>query len=181
MATLTCPPFVLSPHPHAPRRRVPRPLHEPCNCVAGLSSPHAPCRLAPRGCTNRVAVPLAVACTASPCLRWLMLYSYGFFFLFFSFSANSLFCSPVTTLSPPSLLTDAWSSSPSRTYHGATTDRDDNNNGHVRTMTVAAAPRGTTATTTSHAATIAIVTPHAAWPPLPRSPTTVPATPRTAR
>jgi hypothetical protein len=119
-------------------------LHEPCNCFAGLYHPMCHVGPAPSGCTHSIAVPLTAACTASLCLHWLTLYLYIFFLLF---SANSLFCSPVTTLSLPSLPTDGWPSSPSSTYHSATTNCNVNDNGHVRTMTVAVAPCGTVTVT----------------------------------
>jgi len=86
MSTLTCPHLALSLHPHAPHRHAPRPLH-----VAGPSSPRAPCRRAPRRCTHHVAVPLAAACTASPCSlrRLICLYAFPFSFYYY------LFCSPI--------------------------------------------------------------------------------------
>jgi len=98
------------------------------------------------GCTHHIALPLIAACAALPCLHWLTLYLYVFFLLF---SANSLFCSPVTTLSLPSLPTDGQPSSPSSTYYGTITNYDVNNNSHVRTMTMPAAPCSTATVTTT--------------------------------
>jgi hypothetical protein len=123
--------------PHAPchlASRGPPPclaLRGPTPCLA-LRGP-TPC-LALRGYTHRVAVP------ASPCFlrQPTLLVRFSF-----SFSGNFLFCSPVTALSPPSLLTDARPSSP-KAYHGAITYHDDN---ATTTMTSAEAAHSTTATT----------------------------------
>src|SRR5216683_3071133 len=77
----------------------------------------------------------------------------------FSFSANSLFFSPLTTLLQ---------------HH----NRDhDTTHGVTTATTTTCGTTTTTTTTTSHATTIATVTLHVAWPPRPHSPTTVPVTP----
>ena len=127
--------------------------HAPCCCI--------PCLLGTCHHMHHIAMSLMAACTMLSCLRWLMLYSYIFLFLF---SANSIFCSPVTTLSLPSLLMDMWLFSPSRAYFGTTTDHNDNDNSHLRTMTMAVALYSITgtATTTSHGVTIVTMTPYAA-------------------
>jgi hypothetical protein len=100
---------------NTPTTRLPRPPppHAP-TCAVSLCSLHTPCH-----------VPLAAARTASLCsLRRLTLGTLYVFFVLFS--ANFLFCGPVTVLSPPSFPTDARPSSPSRAHHSPTTDRDDN-------------------------------------------------------
>ena len=108
-----------------------------------------PC-LTPCSCMHCLASPLVAACTASPCPSWLhapcrcacvtvlLVQAYPLLVLFlFSFSANFFFCSPVTVLSPPSLLMDAQPSSPSRACHNATTNHDNN---ATTMMTAAVAP-----------------------------------------
>jgi hypothetical protein len=89
-----------------------------CNRVAGPSSPHAPCRPTPHSYMHRVSM-LALAYPLLIC------------FLFFFFLLT-LSCSPVITLLLPSLPTDAWPSSPSRTYRIANTDHNDNNDNFTR-------------------------------------------------
>jgi hypothetical protein len=108
-----------------------------------LALPFAAQCLALPFAAQRLALPFAAtptvllcpchhaSCASLPCL-----------YFFFSFSGNFLFCSPVTVLSPPSLPTDAWPSSP-KAYHGAITYRDDN---ATATMTLAEAAHGMTAT-----------------------------------
>src|SRR6266853_1886538 len=84
-------------------------------------------------CTHHVALPLVSPCPLwlhtprrCACVTVLLVLAYPLLVSFlFSFSANFFFCSPVTALSP-SLPTDARLSSPSRAYHGATTDHNDN-------------------------------------------------------
>jgi hypothetical protein len=102
----------------------PRPLHELCQCY------RAPC-----DCMHYITIPLAAACIASPCpsrchahcscmhmsLCSLRRHTTCLYIFQFLIPIDLLFCSLVTMLSP-SLPTDAWPSSPSRTYHGATTD-----------------------------------------------------------
>jgi hypothetical protein len=107
------PHLAVSLHPHAPRRRDPRPLHVSLglrHCMRHVvvpfdaahivsRCPHGctrhvvvPSRLptsrrgAPRGCTHHVAVPLADACTASPCS--LVRFIFYFFLLPSSFAAR---------------------------------------------------------------------------------------------
>src|SRR6266851_2387294 len=96
-------------------------------------------------------------------------------FLFFLFSANFSFCGPIAVLSLPSLPMDERLSSPSRAYHGATTNHDDNGTmammcvqprgcDNVTMMITATAPCGTMTATTStqHGTTTVTMTPHVA-------------------
>ena len=90
-------------------------------CLAMSLQPRAPCRGAPRSCIHYVAVLLSPAYPGPLLVRF-----------HFLFSSNFPFCGPVAVLSPPSLPTDKWLSSPSRAYHSAATNRDDN--GTMATM-----------------------------------------------
>ncbi len=131
-------------------RHVAMPLMAACTILACPLWLCASCCLAPYGYAHYVTLPLVAVCTMSPCPSWLCILchcahitmllapAYPLLVCFlFSFSANFFFCSPVTVLSPSSLLMDIWPSSPFRAYHGATINCDDN---ATITMAVAVAP-----------------------------------------
>jgi hypothetical protein len=131
---LTCPHLAVCLHPHVPPCHLTHCTNHvnvtvpPMTARTTLPSPlqlHALHHHPPHGCMHCVAVPLVAACITSLCPSWLhtrvaVLLACLYIFLFL-ISTNFLFCGPVTALSP-SLLMDAWPSSPSRAYHGATTD-----------------------------------------------------------